>query len=79
MFPSHDPWLIYLKVKDKTVKVDLKPGDMLIYEGCNLEHWRKTFKKNKCYQVFLHYNDVQTSVVKFDGRPVLGIAKHKNL
>jgi hypothetical protein len=52
---------------------------MLIYEGCNLEHWRKTFKKNKCYQVFLHYNDVQTSVVKFDGRPVLGIAKHKNL
>jgi hypothetical protein len=74
-----DPWPIYLKVKDKTVKVDLKPGDMLIYEGCNLEHWRKTFKKNKCYQVFLHYNDVQTSVVKFDGRPVLGIAKHKNL
>jgi len=74
-----DPWPIYLKVKDKTVHVDLKPGDMLVYEGCKLEHWRKVFKKNKCYQVFLHYNNVQTSVVKFDGRPILGIAKHKNL
>ena len=74
-----DPWPIYLKVKDKTVHVDLKPGDMLVYEGCKLEHWRKVLKKNKCYQVFLHYNNVQTSVVKFDGRPILGIAKHKNL
>ena len=25
----------------KGVKVDLKPGDMLIYSGCELEHWRE--------------------------------------
>jgi hypothetical protein len=38
------------------VKVTLKPGDMLIYSGCELEHWREPFEGNVCGQVFLHYN-----------------------
>ena len=38
------------------VEVNLKPGDMLIYSGCELEHWRKPFEGNLCGQVFLHYN-----------------------
>ena len=25
------------------IKVDLKPGDMLLYSGCELEHWRDPF------------------------------------
>ena len=29
----------------KGIKVDLKPGDMLIYSGCELEHWREPFLK----------------------------------
>jgi hypothetical protein len=36
--------------------VDLEPGDMLIYSGCDLEHWREEFKGKNCGQVFLHYN-----------------------
>ena len=40
----------------KGVKVDLKPGDMLIYSGCELEHWREPFEGQLCGQVFLHYN-----------------------
>ena len=36
-----DPWPIYLDPTGKTrsslgIKVDLKPGDMLIYSGCDL-------------------------------------------
>ena len=37
-----DPWPIYLDPTGKRgqagIKVDLKPGDMLIYSGCELEH-----------------------------------------
>ena len=40
----------------KGIRVDLKVGDMLIYSGCELEHWREPFEGNICSQVFLHYN-----------------------
>jgi len=60
----------------KGVRVDLKVGDMLIYSGCELEHWRETFQGTICSQVFLHYNHAngpyaQTNL--FDKRPMLGI------
>ena len=54
-----DDWPIYLDPTGGNnkagVKVDLKPGDMLIYSGCDLEHWREEFKGKDCGQVFLHY------------------------
>ena len=37
----------------KGVQVNLKPGDMLIYSGCELEHWREPFEGKSCGQVFL--------------------------
>ena len=60
------------------VKVDLKVGDMLIYSGCELEHWREPFEGNICSQVFLHYNHANGPFAKtnlFDKRPMLGIPK----
>jgi len=49
---------------------------MLIYSGCELEHWREEFQGNICAQVFLHYNDMngpfKTSNL-YDKRPLLGI------
>jgi hypothetical protein len=64
----------------KGVQVDLKVGDMLIYAGCELEHWREPFKGEVCSQVFLHYNHAhgpyaQTNL--FDKRPILGIPKYQ--
>ena len=41
----------------KGVPVDLNVGDMLIYSGCDLEHWREPFEGNVCVQTFLHYNN----------------------
>ena len=26
-------------------KIDLKPGDGVIYRGCDIEHWRKNLMK----------------------------------
>ena len=60
----------------KGVKVDLKPGDMLVYYGCELEHWREKFKGEECIQVFLHYNNRKTPGAKdnmFDKRIHLGL------
>ena len=62
----------------KGIKVDLKVGDMLIYSGCELEHWREPFEGNLCVQVFLHYNHADGRFAennKFDKRPMLGIPK----
>ena len=59
-------------------QVDLKIGDMLVYSGCDLEHWRDAFEGNVCVQTFLHYNDANGRFGKeniFDKRPMLGIPK----
>ena len=57
-------------------KVLLEVGDMLVYSGCELEHWREPFDGDICGQVFLHYNHVNGPFAeknKFDGRPMLGL------
>ena len=62
----------------KGVRIDLKPGDMIIYSGCELEHWREPFQGKLCGQVFLHYNRAQGQFAKsnlYDKRPLLGIPK----
>ena len=62
----------------KGVRVDLKVGDMLIYSGCELEHWREPFEGKVCSQVFLHYNHAKGPYAKtnlFDKRPMLGVTK----
>ena len=75
-----DPWPIYLEpsgdVNKKGIKVNLSPGDMLVYRGCDLEHWREKFKGKECVQAFLHYNDINTQGANkniFDQRPHLGL------
>ena len=72
-----DVWPIYLKdTKEKVKEIKLEPGDMLIYSGCELEHWRDEFEGELCGQVFLHYNDMSNPKWKdnaYDGRPHLGL------
>jgi len=71
-----DPWKIYLELKNKKTKgFLLNPGDMLIYKGDKLKHWREPFEGIACGQVFLHYNDASDLTNKFDGRPHLGLPK----
>ncbi len=63
------------------VKIDLEVGDMLIYEGCKLEHWREPFEGEHCGQVFLHYNNKNgefKDINIFDGRDKLGTPKWKH-
>ena len=75
-----DPWPIYLEPSGETdkegVKIDLEPGDALIYRGCEVEHWREVFEGENCGQVFLHYNDASGENAeenRYDTRPFLGL------
>ena len=68
--------LPYKIIGNKGVRIDLKPGDMLVYRGRDLEHWRIKFKGKDCAQVFLHYNNEKTpgsSQNLFDRRLHLGL------
>ena len=70
-------WDIYL---EPNIKILLKQGDMLIYAGCELEHWREPFKGEICSQVFLHYNHANGPFAKtnlLDGRMLLGLPNSK--
>ena len=75
-----DLWAIYLEPSGKTgragIKVDLNPGDMLLYAGGKVEHWRERFEGEKCCQVFLHYNNAKLPAAeknKYDQRHFLGL------
>jgi hypothetical protein len=80
LFLGGDEWPIYLEPSGKEglkgIKVNLKHGDMLVYKGNELEHWREEFKGENCAQVFLHYNNLATEGSKenlFDKRIHLGL------
>ena len=69
-----DPWTIFLE----GTPVNLEVGDIIIYKGCEVEHWREPLEGKHCVQGFLHYNNVDGpfgTQNKFDKRPLLGIPK----
>ena len=73
-----DKWSIFVE----GTEVLLDVGDMLVYSGCELEHWREPLEGNTCAQVFLHYNHVNGPFAeknRFDKRPMLGIPPIRNI
>ena len=67
-----DKWPIFIEGNEFLLNI----GDMLVYSGCELEHWREPFEGEICGQVFLHYNHVNgpfAETNKFDKRPMLGL------
>ena len=52
-----DKWDLYLEPSGqkgkKGIKINLKAGDMLVYSGCELEHWREPFFLKCGYKNFL--------------------------
>ena len=80
MFLGGEDWSIFLEPSGergkKGIEIKLERGDMLMYRGCDLEHWREPFEGENCGQVFLHYNDASNPKAKFnkfDGRPMIGL------
>ena len=66
------PWAIYMDGE----QVLLNEGDLVVYKGCEVRHWReKLLEDTEITQVFLHYVDKDGPYVeyKFDKRPMLGV------
>lgn len=62
---------------DKEISVSLDVGEMAVYKGCDVSHWRKPFKGRWHVQVFLHYVDANGPHKNHfrDGRETFGIKK----
>jgi hypothetical protein len=69
-------WPIWMRVPEKDpIKVELNPGDAVIYRGCEVEHWReKMVDQDITVQFMLHYvnQNGPNAEYKWDKRPGLG-------
>ena len=71
-------WPIYFDEQKESI-VHLEVGELAVYSGCDVLHWRPAFKGKWQVQVFLHYVDADgpyASEYK-DGRSAFGIKKEK--
>lgn len=46
---------IPIRKRKNAIGVDLEVGDILLYQGPNVVHWRDTFMGNYSYHMFLHF------------------------
>jgi len=75
-FPDYN-WPMWVQgKKGNELPVGLNPGDMIVYRGHDIDHWREPFIGLNHSQVFLHYNDKNGPFnTVWDGRPLLGIPR----
>jgi hypothetical protein len=76
-YPNYQ-WPMWIKdLSGKEIPINMAPGDMIIYRGCEVEHWREKFKGLNQAQVFMHYNDANGPFKQiYDNRSMLGIPKN---
>lgn len=69
-------WPLYIGDKDAPFAARLRPGDVLLYKGMELTHWRDAYQGERLFQAFVHYVDANGphAAEKFDGRASLGNA-----
>lgn len=71
-----DPWPLEIETKDKkTVKVFQNPGDLIMYKGNNLFHWRSKYLGKEHISAFMFYVRAlgHKKELKYDTRPLLGM------
>lgn len=72
---NRQTWDIYFQdLNGKVSGVTLNEGDICIYYGTQVNHWREKFTGNYYTQLFLHYVDKNGPHAEwaFDKRPMLG-------
>ncbi len=75
-----ESWPLNLvSLSGKKIAADLMPGDLLLYKGIDVTHWREVFEGDTQLQLFLHYvrQDGPYAKYKFDMRPSLGAPPNK--
>lgn len=76
-FDSKPIWPIFFD-EQKEIAIPLEEGEMAVYKGCEIAHWRTEFKGQWHVQVFFHYVDANGPYKNhvFDGRKLLGTQKN---
>jgi hypothetical protein len=73
-YRADSPWPIWIEGPAGVSRVELEPGDALLYRGIECPHWRDACEGENVAQVFLHYVDRHGPHAdwKYDKRPSLG-------
>jgi hypothetical protein len=63
--------------KSDAIAIHLNPGDLCLYHGCDLYHWREPFTQRWYLQSFLHYVNANGPYKDclYDKRTYLGASK----
>jgi len=69
-----ESWPIFVETESYTGPVVLEPGDMLVYKGCEVQHWREEYKGSHQAQVFMHLDRADKEDNNFlDSKPMPAI------
>jgi len=74
-YDADEIWPLFLKDSNGNQhSLSLDRGDMVLYKGCELEHWRDVFPGKNSLQLFLFYVNANGAMKhhKFDKRKRLG-------
>ena len=73
-FQAQRNWPLWLEDAGQSRALELAPGDLLLYRGADLPHWRERFDGQFWVQLFLHYvrSNGRFAGHRFDGREQLG-------
>jgi hypothetical protein len=76
-FPTNPIYFSKNSDKSESTEVILNPGDLCLYRGCDLWHWRPPVENKWHLQAFLHFVDSEGKNKEFiyDQRPYLGFEK----
>ncbi len=79
-YDSKPVWPIFFN-EEKEIPVSLEIGELAVYKGCEILHWRPAFKGKWHVQVFLHYVDANGPYKDhvMDGRTAFGVQKNSNM
>ncbi len=73
------PWPLWVEGPHGVSRIELHPGDALLYRGMDCFHWRDAFDGDHGAQVFLHYvdQDGPNAEWKFDKRERLNSLRNR--
>ncbi len=76
---SNHPWHLGVEtVRGEKIYVEQEVGDIILYKGNDLYHWRDAYTGNEQINAFMFYVKANgsRSELKFDTRPLLGMNSH---
>ena len=77
---SDQSWPIFVEVDGQSREVQLSPGDLMVYRGCKLPHWRDRYSGEYSAHVFLHFVEADGPYghLAYDERAGLGAPQLRN-